>query len=142
MKTSKTRLIAIAALATSMLLAPLAGHAQYRHGPNASEASAAASVLPMALSVAAPVVMLSAGAVLTVVAVDASARGAVWVLERASDGARMSVEVAGTASMVVGGAVIVTALSTGWVLHQASRAVLFIPNEIGGSLLYNQRLSY
>ena len=45
------------------------------------------------LSVAAPVMILSGGVMLTVVAVEASAEGTVWVLERASDGARFSVTV-------------------------------------------------
>ena len=59
-----------------------------------SEASAL-SVLPIAVSVAAPVAILSAGAALIVVAVEATSTGAVWVLERASDGARASVRLVG-----------------------------------------------
>ena len=102
------------------------------------------STLPVAVSVAAPVV-LSAGAVLTVVAVEASATGAVWVLERASDGARstlrLSAQTAGGLSVVVGTAVLVTVLSTGWVLSAAGTAIAFIPNEIGAALLYNERVT-
>ncbi|MES2099496.1 MAG: hypothetical protein V4569_06725 [Pseudomonadota bacterium] len=112
-----------------------------------SEASAASalSALPIAISVAAPVMILSAGVTLTVVAVDVSATGAVWVLERASDGARASVrlgaQAAGGLSVVAGTAVVVTAVSTGWVLSTASRAIAFIPNEIGAALLYNERVT-
>ena len=51
----------------------------------ASELSAL-SMLPVAISVAAPVGMLSAGAAFTVVAVESAAGATVWVLERASDG--------------------------------------------------------
>ena len=44
-----------------------------------------------------------------------------------------------------GTAVVVTALSTGWVLSTAaeagSRALAFIPNEIGAALLYNERVT-
>ncbi len=102
------------------------------------------STLPVAVSVAAPVV-LSAGAVLTVVAVEASATGAVWVLERASDGARstlrLSAQAAGGVSVVAGTAVVVTVLSTGWVLSAAGAAIAFIPNEIGAALLYNERVT-
>jgi len=102
------------------------------------------STLPVAVSVAAPVV-LSAGAVLTVVAVEASATGAVWVLERASDGARstlrLSAQTAGGLSVVVGTAVLVTVLSTGWVLSAAGTAIAFIPNEIGRALLHNERVT-
>ena len=112
-----------------------------------SEASAlsALSALPIAVSVAAPVMMLSAGVTLTVVAVEASAIGAVWVLERASDGARatvkLSAQAAGGLSVAAGTAVVVTAVSTGWVLSTASRAIAFVPNEIGAALLYNERVT-
>lgn len=102
------------------------------------------STLPVAVSVAAPVV-LSAGAVLTVVAVEASATGAVWVLERASDRARstlrLSAQAAGGLSVVAGTAVLVTVMSTGWVLSAAGTAIAFIPNEIGAALLYNERVT-
>ena len=102
------------------------------------------STLPVAVSVAAPVV-LSAGAVLTVVAVEASATGTVWVLERASDGARstlrLSAQAAGGLSVVAGTAVLVTVMSTGWVLSAAGAAIAFIPNEIGAALLYNERVT-
>ena len=102
------------------------------------------STLPVAVSVAAPIV-LSAGAVLTVVAVEASAAGTVWVLERASDGARstlrLSAQAAGGLAVVAGTAVLVTAMSTGWVLSAAGTAIAFIPNEIGAALLYNERVT-
>jgi hypothetical protein len=65
--------------------------------PNASDASAL-SMLPIAVSVAAPVMFISGGAMLTVVAIEASAEGTVWVLERASDGVRASIAVAGGVS--------------------------------------------
>ena len=109
-----------------------------------SDASAL-SLLPVAISVATPVTMLSAGAVLTVVAVEATSTGTVWVIERASDGARASVRLgaraAEGASMRVGTVVVVTAISTGWVLSTASQAIAFIPNEIGAALLYNERIT-
>ncbi len=111
------------------------------HGPDPSTASSALSLLPVALSVAAPVALLSGGVVLTVVAVEASARGAVLILERASDAAQMSIHLAGHASLAVGASVVVTAVATGWVLSQLGTAVLFIPNEIGASLLYNERVT-
>jgi hypothetical protein len=102
------------------------------------------STLPIAVSIAAPVV-LSAGAVLTVVAVEASATGTVWVLERASDGARstlrLSAQAVGGLSVVAGTAVLVTVLSTGWVLSAAGTAIAFIPNEVGAALLYNERVT-
>ena len=109
-----------------------------------SEASAL-SALPIAVSVAAPVMIVSAGATLTLVAVEASTTGTVWVLERASDGVRASVrfgaQAAGGLSVAAGTAIVVTALSTGWVLSAASEAIAFIPNQIGSALLYNERVT-
>lgn len=119
------------------------------HGPHPGDASAASALslaLPVAVSVAAPAALLSGGVALTVVAVQASATGTVWVLERASDGARASVHFAGHAAEAVviglGSAVVVTALSAGWVLSTAGAAIAFIPNEIGASLLHSERLTY
>ena len=117
------------------------------HGPARavlSEASAL-SMLPVADSVAAPVGLLSAGAVFTVVAVNAVSEGTVWVLERASDGTRASItlsgQVVGGASVLSGAVVVTTAISAGWVLSTAGRVIAFIPNEIGKALLYNERIT-
>jgi hypothetical protein len=90
---------------------------------------------------AAPALVLSAGATLSVVAVEASAEGTVWVLERASDGARASIKLAGHSATAVGTGVVVTAMSAGWLLSAAGQAIAFIPNEIGKSLLYNERVT-
>jgi hypothetical protein len=102
-------------------------------------------MLPVAVSVAAPAMLLSGGLVLTVVSVQASAVGTVWVLERASDGARMTLNFSGQAltgaALSVGAAVVVTAMSTGWVLSAAGPAIAFVPNEIGRSLLHNERIT-
>lgn len=112
--------------------------------PSPSDASVL-SALPIAVSVAAPVMVLSAGAMLTVVAVQATSAGTLWVLERASDGARASVtlsgQAAGALSLGVGSAVVVTAMSTGWLLSAAGQAIAFIPNQLGAALLYNERIS-
>ena len=126
---------------SSLLSLSLTAHA---HSPNASDASAL-SMLPIAVSVAAPALFLSAGAMLTVVAVEASAAGVVCVLERASDGVRASVtlsaQAAGGLSVAAGTVVVVTAFSAGWVLSAAGRAIAYIPNEIGAALLYNERVT-
>lgn len=111
------------------------------HGVHASEASALSVALPVAVSMAAPAMVLSGAALLTVAAVEASAAGTVWVLERASDGARASVHFAGHASAAVGAAVLVTAVSTGWVISAAGHAIAFVPNEIGRALLHNERIT-
>lgn len=130
-------MVAAAALAAA-LQAPARAHV------NASDASTL-SALPIAVSVAAPAMLLSGGVMLTVVAVEASAEGTVWVLERASDGARASVTLSAAAvgglSVAAGTAVVVTAFSAGWVLSTAGRALAYIPNEIGAALLHNERLT-
>ena len=132
--------IAAVALAASLALATTGVRAQ----STASEASAL-STLPIAVSVAAPVAILSTGAALTVVAVEATSTGTVWVLERASDGARASIQLVGRgiagASIAAGTVVVATALSTGWVLSAAGEVIAFVPNEIGRALLYNERIT-
>lgn len=129
-------------VAAAVLCTSLAGPA--RAHPHPSDASAL-SMLPVAVSVAAPALFLSGGVMLTVVAVEASAEGTVWVLERASDGARASVTLsaaaAGGLSVAAGTAITVSAFSAGWVLSAAGKAIAYIPNQIGQALLYNERIS-
>lgn len=117
-----------------------------------SEASAALSLVPVAsvagaaasAVVAVPVALSVGGAALTVVAVEASAEGTVYLLERASDGARASVRLAGRAvqgsAIVVGTVVTVGVIGSGVVLSTAGEMIAFIPNAIGRALLHNERL--
>jgi hypothetical protein len=83
--------------------------------------------------------------VLTVVAVEASATGTVLLLERASDGARATLHLSGHvaqgAVLSIGGAVLVTAVASGWVLSAAGQAIAFVPNELGRALLHNERIT-
>lgn len=123
-----------------------------------SEASAAVSLLPVASVVGAasvgsmgvsalatlPIALSVAGAALTVQAVQASATGTVYLLERASDGAQVSVEVVrrGTSMVAhgVGTVVVCSVIGTGVVLSVAGEVLAFIPNALGRSLLHNERL--
>jgi hypothetical protein len=77
--------------------------------------------------------------------VEASARGTVWVLERVSDGLRFSVQLVGDALVAVGTGVTVVAISTGWLLSStveaSGRALCFIPNAVGATLLYNEQVT-
>ena len=134
--------ILLASMLAAALLGPLAPAQAHR---NASAEASALSMLPIAVSVAAPTVLLSAGAVFTVVAVEAASEGTVWVLERASDGARVSVTLAGVAvggvSLLAGTAVVAVVSTAGWGLSAAGQAIAFIPNEIGKALLYNERVT-
>lgn len=135
---SKFRSTLIAAALTAALVTTAHAHSEV------SEASAL-SMLPIAVSVAAPSMILGAGAVLTVVSIQASATGTIWVLERASDGARATLHFSGHvaqgAALSIGGAVMVTALTSGYVLSAAGNAIAFIPNEIGRALLHNERIT-
>ena len=130
-------LIALALAAPAL---PAAAH----RSSGASELSAL-SMLPVALSVAAPVGLLVSGAAFTVVAVEAASDGTVWLLERASDGARASVTlggaVVGGVSLATGAVVVCTAMSAGWVLSSAGKAIAYIPNELGRALLHNERIT-
>ena len=123
-----------------------------------SEASAALSLLPVAsvvgtasvagavasAVVAVPVALSVGGAALTVVAVEASAEGTVYLLVRASDGARASVRLAGAAAqgsaLAVGNVVTVGVIGSGVVLSAAGEMIAFIPNAVGRALLHNERL--
>ena len=92
-----------------------------------------------------PVVLSAAGAVLVVRAVESTARGTVYVLERASDGARASLMVAGkgieAVSVGVGTAVVVSVFSAGVILSAAGQAIAFLPNEVGRALMHNERVT-
>ena len=121
--------------AAALLAAPT-----HAHG-GAAEASAASSLslsLPVAVLSAAPVMILSAGAMLTVVAVEASAAGTVWLLRRASDGAtaslRFSGEAAAASLVVAGTALSVTAIAAGWLLSVAGEVICLVPNDWRGLL--------
>ena len=108
---------------------------------NVSEASLELSALPVAIYVVAPVAVLSGAAALTVVSVTAVADGTVWVLERASDGARISVRFTGNVVVASGTVCALTVIASGTVISAAGRAIAFVPNEIGKSLLYNERVT-
>jgi hypothetical protein len=47
----------------------------------------------------------------------------------------------GGASLLVGAAVTVTAVSAGWVLSTAGQVIAFVPNELGKALLHNERIT-
>jgi hypothetical protein len=97
-------------------------------------------------SVAVPVMLSAAGAVFVVKAVEVSALSTAYVLERASDGARVSVEVVGrgvaAASVVAGTLVTVSVIGSGLILSAAGEAIAFLPNALGRALLHNERITY
>ena len=145
-----TYLIAVFAMTTG---ATASFHAQAQTGASALSAVSALPVASVVVGtsavagavVAMPVVLSTTGAVLLVKTVESTARGTVYVLERASDGARASIEVVGKGvagvSMVAGTAVVVSVIGTGVVLSAAGEAIAFIPNALGRALLHNERLT-
>lgn len=129
-----------------LALAAVAAPAQAHNA--APEASAAASLslsLPVAVLVAAPALFLSAGAVLAVSAVEVSAAGTVWVVQRAADGATASLRFSGAlaegVSVGVGTVLSVTVVAAGWLLSAAGEVLCLVPNALGESLLYNERIT-
>ena len=128
------------ALSGALMSVPSIGHA---HPNQASEASAL-SMLPVAVSVSAPAMLVSGTVALSVVAIEATADGMVWVLERASDGARLSVKwtslSVGMASVAVGTVVTVTAMSAGWLLSVAGEVLAVVPNTLGRALLHHEEV--
>jgi hypothetical protein len=120
----------------------------YAHGDPSADLSAASGLslsVPVAISVTAPAALLVSGAAFTVVAIQTLAEGTVWVLERASDGLRVSVrfgsEVAGVSAVAVGTVIVTTVVAAGCVLSAAGEAIAFIPNELGRSLLHDERIT-
>jgi hypothetical protein len=126
-------------------LLALACHSPAAWASDPSEASSMLSALPVAVSIGGSALTLSAGVVLTVVAVDVVAGATVWVLKSASGAATLSLRVSGRVlegvTVGVGTVLVGTALSTGVVLSAASEAVAFVPNQIGASLLYNETIT-
>lgn len=105
-------------------------------GVGASATAGAAVVLPAALSVA--------GATLVVKSIEASAKGVVCILERASDGARVSIDVTGrtvqNVGVSVGTAVSVTVVASGVLIVAAGEAIAFVPNALGRALSHHEPL--
>ena len=135
------RALACLAFAPAAVLLPAAARA---HGADASAASSLSLAFPVAVLSVAPVAILGSGVALTVVAVEATAGGTVWLLHRASDGAtaslRFSGQVAASTAIAAGTVIFVTVVAAGWLLSAAGEVICLIPNALGESLLYNERL--
>ena len=131
-------LVSLLSVAMALPAAPALAH---HYG--LSEASAL-SALPVAVSVSAPILSVAAGSVLVLASIEVVADGTVWVLQRASDGARIVVKwsamSAGMASVAVGTVITVTAISAGWVLSAAGTVLALIPNALGQALLHHERV--
>lgn len=144
----KLKLASLVLALASLLAAP--AHAQSDAALSGASALPVASLVGSASAAAGGLSVVTgalstAGAVLVVRAVEVGARSTVYVLERASDGARASVEVmhqgARAASLVAGTVVTVSAIGTGILLSAAGEAIAFLPNALGQALLHNERLT-
>ena len=102
------------------------------------EGASAAIMLPAALS--------EAGASLLVLSVTEGAKGSVYLLERAGDGARASIEIAGeiagSVAIGVGSLIETSAVSAGTLLSVAGVVIALIPTEAGRALLHHEQLSH
>lgn len=143
-------------VASALTVFALASHAQ----TGASTAASAVSAIPMAVVVSAgmaanstakdastlglsvPVALAVAGERLIVDMASSTAKGVSYGLRRASDGATVSIEIAGVtagkASLAVGSVVTVVAITGGVILSAAGEAIAFVPNKVGKTLLHNR----
>ena len=140
---SLARFLARFLFASALALGLAAGAGSALAQSQVSDASLL-SALPIASTAVASTTLLAAGASFGVAAVQTSAEGVVWVLERAADGQRVSLhlaQAAAGASMTVGSVVVVTVIGTGWLLSSAGRLVAFVPNASGSALLYSERVT-
>ncbi len=138
------RLLALTVCATLLGAAP--AHASDDAVVDASAASSAALSLPVAVVASTGFVVLGSAAVLTVVAVQASATGTVWVLERASDGTRVVLRFSGRmargAAIGAGTALSVTTIAAGTLLSASGELICFVPRPEASALMHDQRLTW
>ncbi len=89
--------------------------------------------------------VLAAGGELIVTAVEQSARGVSVAVRHVGNASGEVVTVlldgAAASAVVVGGAVQASATGVGYVLVASGKALAFIPNEIGQSLIHQSRYS-
>lgn len=134
----------LAGLALAPAAAMLPQTARAHGGVDASAASGLSLAFPVAVLSVAPVAILGSGVALTVIAIEAAAGGTVWLLRRASDGATASLRFSGnavTSTAIAAGTVLsVTVVAAGWLLSAAGEVICLVPNALGESLLYNERL--
>jgi hypothetical protein len=104
-----------------------------------------ASLLPVAISVSLPVILVAGVGTMVVTGVQASAEGTIWLVENTVNGVRGSIRFAGRAvgavALAVGTVITITVVGTGLLLSTAGHVLAFIPNETGRTLSFNQRVS-
>ncbi|WDZ95993.1 hypothetical protein Herbaro_21355 [Herbaspirillum sp. WKF16] len=104
-----------------------------------------ASTISVVTSVVLPAMFISEAGTYVVKGVQASGQGTLYVLEKASDGVRGSLTIAGNisgaVSVGVGESVRFVATSSGMLLVSAGKVLAIIPNELGRALMKSDKLS-
>lgn len=126
-------------VAAAQFISPAAAQSEV----DASRASVAASIgLPVAATGASAQFFRDAGQ-LSVAGVRASGRVTTIVLKSTQSGAEFSVQVASKgmegSALAVGVTITTVVSATGHMLMHAGKALIFVPNEIGQSLLHHSR---
>jgi hypothetical protein len=144
-------------LALAVALAAVPASAHRNDGPSAVSTLSALPVASVASAtvagvgasvgtVALPAALSTTGASLVIRSVEVTARGTLCVLERVSDGAVASIEIAGRSvergSLAAGRAVEVSVVGAGVVLSAMGEVIAIIPGELGRTLLHNERITY
>jgi hypothetical protein len=110
-----------------------------------SQGSEASAIIPIgsAIVVYGSVVTVAASGQAVIKSVQAVGDGSIMVLRGASDAATVSIKLSAQAarelSVAAGTVVNVVAMSTGHMLVASGKAIVFIPNEIGASLMHHSQ---
>ncbi len=130
----------------AILLCSVLCGAQAAEQQGSSELSGASELAAegSALVVVGSLSLLAASGTAVVASVETAGDASVIVLAGASQAAEASVRLSGRAargaSLAVGASVEVVAISSGYLLVAAGKAIAFIPNEIGKALLHHSRV--
>jgi len=125
------------------MCAAVATQASAQSVTDASRASVNMSIgVPVAATAASAQFFRDAGQ-LSVASVQASGKVTTVVLKGAQSGAEFSVQVASKglegSALAVGVTITAVASATGHLLVQGGKALIFVPNEVGRSLLHHSR---
>ena len=131
-------LISVVYLCLTLAVSPASADSTIRGSQGSTDFSAASATI-----VNGSTQIFAGSSQLLVSSVEIVGDSVVVVLRGASEATQVSLklsgEVVGAASLAVGTSVQVIAESTGYLLTTAGKAIAFIPNELGRSLLHHSR---
>ena len=129
---------AVISLALLVAITPAKADSVTHTSPGSANMSAASGTV-----VAGSGTLIAGSGQLLVGSVEMAADSAIVVLRGASEAGtvslRISREIAAATSLAVGTVIQVTAESVGYALSAGGKLIAFVPNEIGGSLLYHSQ---